>query len=177
MVIIFMVLWTQPGGLWVRNHSVLCGGCISGLGEHRAQLGSWKSLSGSFHEAGRLGLLWLGLLAVAYWVPIWNVCISTNKWAANNEDTSPWPESMTRKLHRSSGGITSHSTFKEPSPGQWGGSEKQCSRITEACVPFPVLPASELYHLWGKLFKLCLNVHVCYMKIALSLSQVSTQIK
>lgn len=172
MVIIFMVLWTQPGGLWVRNHSVLCGGCTSGLGEHLARLGSWKSLSGSFHEAGGLGLLRLGLLAGASWVQIWIVCISTNKWAANNEDTSPWPESITRELYRSSGRIPSHSTFKEPPPWQWGGREKQWSRITEARVPFPVLPASELYHLWGKLFKLCLTVHVCYVKMAISLSQI-----
>lgn len=80
--------------------------------------------------AGGLGLLWLGLLAGASWVQIWTVCISTNKWSANNEGTSPWPESVTRELYRSSGRITSHSPFKEPCPWQWGGREKQCSRIT-----------------------------------------------
>lgn len=56
----------QFGGPWVRNDSVFSGGCISGLGDQFAGLGSGKSLSCSFHEAGGLRPPQLRLSAGAF---------------------------------------------------------------------------------------------------------------
>ena len=100
-----------------------------------------------------------------------DVWVSTNKSTADDE-TSPRPERVTRGLCRSSG--RKDPTVPSDSPISMTVERKGKPKLLDhrnLCSISSFSTALELYHLWGKLFKLCLVVQVCYMKRVISTSQ------
>lgn len=154
----------------VRNYTVLWGGCTSGPSEPPARLGSCKSLSCTFHKAGgprwgwgRLSLGSLPLCKSRLQMEMWNVWISTDTSAASDGAS---PEAGRRARFPMRALFSRRITWYLPR-----AREKQRPWITEVWVWVRFLYCFWAAPTFGKLYKLCLNAHDCYMGIVISVSQ------